>query len=254
MHALKQFVTHAVSVLAILCSASVFAQSEAPSEQATLAQRTLVQLEKQFIDPLNQSLSAVAQARGYAIEESYTYVDPVEAYDSLFDPDIKLYKKSAMIFTTLSSTAMAVTGLFVKRLKLTYASWAAMLAYLPQMPLAVLHLEDAITIAPNCGFYPCLAIKSRNYDHHLLELHYQLAPWGFRGSCLLFFKASDFELPTQEGYDLVPSSPLIPYFETMKLNYWIDHCTHKGVFPQLETTSEGRSTVATGSIQLGGRP
>ena len=66
-----------------LLSTSIFAQTEQADQQVAKL-RAVMQAEEQFLAPLNQSLSAVAEENGHTIDESYTYIDAPEQYDFIF--------------------------------------------------------------------------------------------------------------------------------------------------------------------------
>ncbi len=236
-----------------LLSSSIFAQQE---EQLASKLRTVLETEEQFLAPLNQTLSAVAEENGYAIDESYTYTDGTEPYDHFFKTKFKgnLLKKISIAGVFIAAPIALTVGSFLKR-KFTLIPYALFLASMPAIPYEMNvfamgpdYVKNRIYIASDCldSFLNCVARKKSGWPpYYIIELHYKLASLGFTGSCFVMFTPDNYPVSNTEGYELVPiDDPLFPFRESAKLNFEITNCTHKGVFP------EQNDVVATGSIDL----
>ncbi len=233
-----------------LLSTSIFAQQE---EQLASKLRTVLETEEQFLAPLNQTLSAVAEENGYAIDESYTYVDLTEAYDYFFKTEFNKKNLAQKIVIGSVSvglpTALTVGGLLKKNfLAMASGLLAVSLFSLPPI-LDATYMENLITIAPNCPGHllvsKCVASRSKmrtSSYYYVSELHYKLASSGFTGSCFIWMTPDNYPASTKAGYRFAPIDPLTPFLESEKLDYEITNCTHKGVFPGQN------DVVATGSI------
>ena len=236
-------------------SAFVFAQTEQEDQQVAKL-RAVMQAEEQFLAPLNQSLSAVAEENGSAIDESYTHFGSPEPYDYFFRNRFKdrWFFKTLFAGVFIAAPAAIIVSAFLKK-RLAIIIPALGLASLPAFPpvFAFGYLSDVVWIAPDCegnGIAGnCFAENlSSNPFYYATEVHYKLTSSGFTGSCLVFFTPDDFQLPIiREGYELTVSDPIVPLIESTKFDYRIESCTHKGVFSE-QTNSEGYGVVATGSI------
>ena len=241
-----------------LLSTSILAQTEQAEQQVTKL-RVLLQAQEQFLVPLNQSLSAVAEENGYTIDESYTYVDGTEPYDHFFKGRLKgnLWPKISFAGAFIAAPLVVTVGSFLKR-RVSFFPLALFLAAVPAIPYEVnafvadsYYINNRIYIAPDCvdSFATCVAGKLESRPpYHIAELHYKLTPSGFKGSCFVMFAPDNYSAPSMEGYESVLTDPLLPFRESTKINFDIAACTHQGAFPSLVTIPEGGNVVATGSI------
>ena len=240
-----------------LLSISIFAQTERADQQVAKL-RAVMQAEEQFLTPLNQSLSAVAEENGHTIDESYTYIDALEQYDYLFKQKSgmagKIVPGVAFIAVPL---ALTVSAFLKKRfLFIPLASLITFWGALPTTTSAHIHPYEVVSLTPDCEsinpYRHCIAIKAKNSFHYLAELHYKSASSRFPGSCFVWFRPNNLPAFTaEEGYALIQTDRYAPFFKATKLDYIIENCTHKEIFPeQVHTESWNKNVVATGVIAL----
>ncbi len=234
-----------------LLSTSIFAQQE---EQLTSKARAVLEAEEQFLVPLNQTLSAVAEENGYAIDESYTYVDAIEGYDNFLKTGFEEGNLLNKIFTgsmlILTPSALVANAFLKKRFAPIFL--ASLLVSLPALPPIMFDrnypYNRVLDLASDCvsmnPYRNCSTKKLSNSFDYVAELHYKLVSSGFTGGCFIWFKPNNLPTSPHEGYALTPVNHYTPFIEATKLDYEITNCTHKGVFPGQN------DVVATGSIDL----